>query len=87
MNSRLAELVSVAAEACRSAGVPIDSNPNGAVHQWVIVYCQFRPGTEFFLVALICAEMADQEARIQGFLDQFDRALKSLTSRSADANT
>lgn len=67
-----------AAKLCRAEGVPIDEKPNGAVHKWVERNARCRPGTEFFVVLGICAEMA--------YLESFDcKCLRcgTATNRSA----
>jgi len=63
-----------AAERCRAEGVPIGGEPGGAVHRWVVNNCTFRPGTDFWIVLGITAEMADMEAQAEGFRDQGHRA-------------
>lgn len=65
-----------AATKCREDGVPIDTQPGGAIHRWVVENVSLRPGTEFFIVMGIAAEMADMDAQAEGQENQFDRAIK-----------
>jgi hypothetical protein len=44
-----------------------------------------RAGTEFFVVFLVTAEMADIEARMQGYENQCDRAFSRIVSRHTPA--
>lgn len=83
MNDKLTRLISEAAEQCERDGVAIDGEPGGAILQWVMRNCQYRPGTEFYIVTLIAAEMADRSARREGFKNQFDRAASRILKGGA----
>ncbi len=76
----LAEMYRECAALCRNAGVPIDGEPGGAIHHWVVQNIRFRHGTDFFIVFGICAEMADMEAQSEGFDNQYQRAARSIRS-------
>ena len=77
--SILDQLYAESAKLCEDAGIPMDAEPNGAVHQWVLANCRFRPGTEFFIVHGIVAAMCDREAQREGYRDQIDRAAQFAT--------
>jgi len=66
---------------CRKERVPLDAEPNGAIHRWVSQNVKHRPDTAFFIVIGIAAAMADIEAQSEGFRDQFDRAAKLAFAR------
>jgi hypothetical protein len=70
----LAEILAQCAEQCERENVAIDGEPNGAVCLWVRANVKYRPETEFFVVTLLTAELADREARRQGFASQGERA-------------
>ena len=72
--SKLDEMYRECAALCRIAGVPIDGKSCGAIHRWVVKNIKFRPGTEFFIVLGIFAEMADMDAQSQGYDNQFHQA-------------
>ena len=72
--SRLAELYREGAARCRVAGLPIDDQPGGAIHQWVATNCDHRPETAFFIVLGICCAMADMKAQSEGWDSQGQRA-------------
>ncbi len=72
--TQLTDLISQAAAQCEADGVAIDGAPNGAVCQWVRRNVSYRPDQEFFVVTLITAEMADRQARKEGYTSQSDRA-------------
>lgn len=82
MSDRLQELLTVAAERAEADGVEIDGAFNGPVHRWAERHLSYRPGQEFFVVSLLTAELADREARREGFRDQFDRAASRLGVRA-----
>ena len=46
----------------------VQSVKGGAVHQWVVKNCNFRPDQLFFIVFCITASMADLEAQADGAL-------------------
>ena len=71
---KLDQLIQAAADRAEADGVPIDGEFGGAVHQWVERNCSMREGTSFFVVFLLTAELADREARRQGYRDQCHRA-------------
>ena len=74
--SKVDDLIQQAADLCEAAGVEVDGEHGGAVHQWVESNCSFKPGQSFFIVFLLTAELADRRARREGFTDQCDRAAK-----------
>lgn len=82
MADRLQELLTVAAERAEADGVEIDGALGGPVHRWAERHLSYRHGQEFFVVSLLTAELADREARRQGFRDQFDRAASRLGARA-----
>lgn len=45
-----------------------------AVIDWIRQNCAYRADMEFFLFLGICSEIANIEARSEGYKDQFDRA-------------
>jgi hypothetical protein len=59
----------------------LDDHVGGNVHQWVVKNCKLRPGIEFFVTFLVCAEIADELARREGYANQFDRAAKLAFNR------
>ncbi len=67
---KLQDLLTRASERCEAEGVRAE----GDVLRWVMRNCAYQPGQEFFLVTLLCAELADREARREGFSGQADRA-------------
>ena len=44
--------------------------------------CEYRPGTEFYIVFLLQAELADRSARREGFNGQADRAAAKAFGKS-----
>ncbi len=88
MTDKLTDLIRRAADKCEQDGTVIDGEHGGAVHKWVLQNCQTKPGQDFFIVFLITAELADREARREGFDNQGDRAAKSMCGkRAVDAAT
>ncbi len=85
MSDRINALIVQAAERAEAEGVAIDGENGGEVHQWVMRNCSFAPGQDFYIVFLLTAEMADREARRQGFKDQADRASHSPAFLAAKA--
>lgn len=63
-----------AAELCEAEGVEIDGELGGAIHNWVWKNCEVPLECVFYVVTLICAEMADRQARREGFQNQAHRA-------------
>lgn len=76
--TRLQELLTEAAEMCEAAGVPRDE---GEVLRWVMRNCAYESGQEFYIVTLLVAELADREARREGFEGQADRAAQAVFRR------
>ena len=73
--SHLQELIGQAADAAESDGVECGGEFGGPVHQWVRRNVSYRPETEFYVVFLLSCELADRQARREGFKDQADRAV------------
>ena len=71
----LTQLIEKAADRAETDGIVIDGEPCGAVHQWVVQNCRCKESQVFFVVFLLTAELADREARRQGYRNQFHRAL------------
>lgn len=76
MTTQLQELYSKAADAAIADGCTADDSPNGCISQWVQKNVNYREGTLFFIVLGICAEIADREARAEGFENNIDKAAK-----------
>lgn len=66
-DTKLEALLEKAAESYEKTGLPIDGEFGGAVHLWCRENINYRPDTEFFVVTLLTAELADREARREGF--------------------
>ncbi len=81
--SKVKELIVQCAERAEEAGVAIDGEPLGAVHQWIMHERLCRPEQEFWVVFLLTAEMADREARREGFKNQADRACQTPKFQAA----
>lgn len=82
----LQELLNKAADQAEKDGVKVDGEFGGEVHKWVRQNCSYRPSSEFFIVTLLTAELADREARREGFKDQFDRAWSKVSRKSKKAH-
>jgi hypothetical protein len=76
MTTQLQELYSKAADAAIADGCTADDSPNGCISQWVQKNVNYREDTLFFIVLGICAEIADREARAEGFENNIDKAAK-----------
>lgn len=87
MVDRLQELLTVAAERAEADGVEADGAFDGPVHRWAERNLSYRPGQEFFVVALLTAELADRGARREGFRDQFDRAAARMRGETCTAKS
>jgi hypothetical protein len=74
--SRLQELIGKAADAAESDGVPCGGEFGGPVHEWVRRNVSYRPESEFYVVFLLSCELADRQARREGFANQADRAVR-----------
>jgi hypothetical protein len=81
MCDKLKAIISAAADRCEAESVPIDGEPGGAIHQWASKNTNATPAQMFFVVFLLTAELADREARKQGYKDQSDRAAQLAFSR------
>jgi hypothetical protein len=67
------ELIHALADRAEAAAVPIDGERGGAVHRFAHAQgCP--PAKSFFVVLLLTAELADREARREGYANQGDRA-------------
>ena len=71
---KLNEILARAARLAEADGVPIDGAFDGAVHHWAQQHVTYRPDQEFFVVFLLTAEMADRQARRDGFANQAELA-------------
>jgi len=56
-------------------------DPNSCIG-FVMRNCTYNPGDEFYICTLLQAELADRNARREGFKGQFDRAAKRAFSRN-----
>lgn len=75
--SKLKALIEQAAERAEQDGIKAgQSEFGGPLHQWVERNCELRAGTSFWVVFLVACELADREARREGYQDQSDRAIK-----------
>ena len=83
MAVNLVEVYREAAQMCRDAGVPLDAEPGGAIHQWVVQNVKHRPDTAFWIVTGIASAMADLDAQDEGYADQIDRALAKMREGEA----
>lgn len=72
--TKLETLLERAAELCEAEGLPIDGEPGGAIQQWVWRNCAVPVEAQFYVVTLICAEMADRRAQREGYENQAHRA-------------
>jgi hypothetical protein len=68
---------------CRDEGVRIETTKGGAISRWIDRNAKCRPGTEFFIVNGIAAEMADLEAQEEGYRDQLHRAAERAFAKVA----
>ena len=73
---QLEELLTQAAEKAEADGVEIDGEPYGPVHRWARLNMSYRADQEFWIVALLTAELNDRDARREGYANQCDRAAK-----------
>lgn len=71
--TRLDELLTQASERFEASGI---ERNEATVLGFVMTYCRYRPGDEFYLCTLIHADLADREARREGFASQADRAAR-----------
>jgi geranylgeranyl pyrophosphate synthase len=83
--SKLSDLITAAAERCEAEGVAIDGAVDGAVADWVWKNCEVALEQMFFVVTLITAEMADREARREGYEGQADRAAQRAFAKVGKA--
>jgi hypothetical protein len=77
-------LLTEAAEAAERDGVEINGEPYGPVHAWARQNVNYRADQEFWIVTLLTAELADREARRQGFKNQADRAISQVRTKFPD---
>lgn len=72
-DSKIKVLINGLADRAESAGIAVDGEPGGTVHRFAV--SQGCPRDKmFFVVFLLTAELADREARREGFRDQYHRA-------------
>ena len=76
-NPKIDKLISELADIAEAENVQNDSEPCGAIHRFVISHgC---PDSKTLIVVFLLAiELADRDARRQGFKDQTDRALSKV---------
>ena len=55
----LDEVYRLLAHQCIDEGIENDADPNGAIHEWVERNCEYREGTEFFIVLGISCAMRE----------------------------
>lgn len=65
MCQSIKERINAAAQAAFDAGV--DAGNETALIAWIRENCNYRPGTEFFLVFLIGCALADKQSQSRGF--------------------
>jgi hypothetical protein len=68
----LKELYAEAAGQANKAG--ISAGDEASLVEWIRQNCKYREGIEFFLVLGIGCELADIQAKEQGFKNEVDRA-------------
>lgn len=73
---KLQEMYRQAAEICLSEGIEIDETPNGAISMWVDRNVRHNPEQKFFIVFGIACEMADIQAKKDGYVNAVDKAFK-----------
>lgn len=73
---QLEELLAQAAEKAEADRVEINGEPYGPVHRWVREHIDYPADQEFWIVALLTAELNDRDARREGYANQCDRAAK-----------
>lgn len=76
--SKLDEILNKIADKAEAEGVEIDGNRGGPVHRFIQANVKYRPETEFYILMFLTIELANREARRQGFKDQYDRALSKI---------
>ena len=80
-------LFAEAAEAAERDSVEINGEPYGPVHRWARQNMTYRADQEFWIVTLLTAELADREARRQGFKNQADRAIQQVRAKFPDTGS
>ena len=79
--SHLQELIGQTADAAESDGVECGGEFGGPVHEWVRGNVSYRPETEFYVVFLLSGELADRQARREGYKSQADRAVRRAAEK------
>ncbi len=76
---KLAELYAIGAQRAMADG--IDPADQDSLVDWIRRNCDYREGTEFFIVLGIGAALADLRAQAEGYKDQFDRAIQQIRAK------
>lgn len=73
-SSEIDTLIDHAARGAMHDGCIADAGPQGDLARWVRLHCHYRPGTEFFVVLLVAARIADLHAQAEGYQSSAHRA-------------
>jgi len=70
----LEKIISKAAIKAINEGIVINDSPLGSIHRWVKQKCSYNQEHEFYIVFLIACEMADIQAKKEGYKSNADKA-------------